>query len=494
MTPPLKPLTGAAICAVILFFSCSKPGSLGIPNPRGIDTSGIIIPHFPQKLQPITVEVLFRQPTVAAIKWTASEDLLGDTIRYKILLQGKIVDSNLLTLTDSLKNLLPGITYDGRVIAYTRYNDTVSEPFTLHMLQGFAFCPGINKQMQCVDLFSDQLIWQSTEGGTGTWYTGIPVVVNDTVFANYGMFQTQAFNAKTGQTLWTSPVYLENSNVNASLSNGGPTYYNGNVYAASYAGLICLNSKGGQAIWTHQDGDTYQTTPIADNNKIFVGSFSPTFSLYSAWCFTALDATTGAVVWKKAIGTQPTQYPVIANGLLIFGDASSVVYAVDENTGLVVWTKDFSVYYNNGYIINPLVHYNNIVVVSANGQTYGLNTGSGSIIWQRPFAGGAAVLAPAISHDTLFVTQITGDYLSEQLQLLALRVTTGTVLWQKTESHGYVTSPIVAGGRLYLVGETGMAIYNATDGSYIGTTVRSHLGALQLDGISYYQPESGMVQ
>lgn len=501
MTPLLKPLAGAAICALVLFFSCSKPGPPGSPNPGGIDTSKIIIPHFPQKLEPITVEVMFRQPAVALIKWTASNDLLGDTIRYKILLQGAIADSNILTLTDSLKNLSPGITYSGRVIAYTRYNDTVSAPFTLYMLQGFAFSAGLdpqfNQHMQCVDLFSDQLIWQSTEveTGPGPLYTGIPVVVKDVVFANYGMFQTRAFHAKTGQPVWTSPVYLQSySNVSASLTNGGPICYSGNVYVASYAGVVCLNSQGGQMLWAHQDGDTYLTTPVADNNKIFVGSKVSGYSPLGSYFFTALDAVTGAVVWKKAIGVGSTQYPVMANGLLIFGDANSIVYAVDENTGSVVWKKDFSVYYNNGSINNALVHYNGLVVVSANGQTYALNTGSGAIVWQRPYAGGPAEIAPAISHDTLFVSQITGDYFNEQLQLVALRVTTGAVLWQKTESQGYLSSPIVAGGRLYLVGQTGMVIYSSSDGSYIGTTTRSHLGTLQLDGVSYNQPESGMVQ
>src|SRR6202012_3427675 len=90
-----------SVFIISLFFSCTKPHSPGGTFPGGV------IPHVPQQLQSITVQVVFRQPAIASITWTPSGDFLGDTIFYKIMLQGKTVDSNLLKLNDTLTSLLP---------------------------------------------------------------------------------------------------------------------------------------------------------------------------------------------------------------------------------------------------------------------------------------------------------------------------------------------------------------------------------------------------
>jgi len=484
-------LVSLSACIMVSFFSCSKPGS---PNGPG----NITLPRVPQHLQPFTVQVAFRQSELAAISWTASGDFLGDTIFYKVLLQGKVIDSNLLSLADTLKNLSPNITYEGSVIAYTRYNDTVSAPFTLYASQGFVYSLSYDLHMRCISLFGDQVVWENPLGGYGTqgnWY-GIPLVIGDTLFFNYTLWQTYALDTKTGQTIWQSPTYLQNLSMQGNpLTNGGPIYSNGNLYVTSDAGVACLNKASGQVIWSHQDGDSYLTTPVADNNKIFVGSSSTNYST-SGYYFTALDAATGLVIWKKPIGAQPTQYPIVCNGLLIFSDANANFYGVDQNTGSVIWTKSFSINYNNLVAWGAPVHYNNIVVGWANGKMYGLNTSSGNVVWQMTENDYVPMTAPAISHDTLFLTEATGSASNPVFTMMALRVTTGAILWQTSAPKGYVTSPIIAGDRLYVVGSpnSGMAVYSSVNGSYIGSTINALYGPIQVDGIVHYPSESGMVQ
>jgi outer membrane protein assembly factor BamB len=485
-----KPV-GFGACTLALFFSCTKPTTIG----------GITIPRLPQHLSPFSVQVVFRQPDKACIKWSPSDDLLGDTIYYDVVLQDHLLDSNLLTVTDTLTGLTAATTYKGRVIAHTRYNDTISAPFTLYMLQGYAFSRSPDNLIKCVDIFSDQVVWQSNINIDSYDFSGMPLVMHDTVFVNYRKKQTFAFNAMTGAMLWQSEPYLQDI-ANAPLGNisatgGGPVYYNGNIYATSGPGVVCLNSSNGKIIWKYTNGDGFQTTPVVDNNKIFVGSGNDYGYLPKSY-YTALDAASGDTLWTRPFGAYTTECPIVCNGLLVFVDDKSQVYAVDENTGNTVWKKDLSVSYNNLPTMSPLMHYNNIIIGYENGKIYGLSSATGNIVWQLP-AKGYPYFEAGISHDTLFVAQTVGDYNHENEQLMAVRVTSGTVLWQKIDSSNSSSLyfPIIAAGKIYLPGsvpDEGLAIYDATNGNLLWQTRHSNLGAIEVDGAIHYNVASGMVQ
>jgi outer membrane protein assembly factor BamB len=79
--------------------------------------------------------------------------------------------------------------------------------------------------------------------------------------------------------------------------------------------------------------------------------------------------------------------------------------------------------------------------------------------------------------------------------LLAVRATTGEILWSNAPAASHLFSVAAGGGRIYLTAldEQSLNVYNSKDGSFL-QNVKGSVGALEVDGVSYYIAQSGMVQ
>jgi outer membrane protein assembly factor BamB len=484
-SPNLKKLIWLSVAVFLVCISCSKPN-----NDPG-NTTNTQTDH---KLQSFSAQIVFTQPDRAIVSWSASKNLLNDSVWYKILLAGKTVDSNLTRLNDTLKNISPGVSYEGSVIAYNRYNDTISASFKLPASSkalAYFYYPIYNYTIMCWDLYTNQRVWSSLAGGNGVPFAGTPTVVNDTLFANYNdVSNVFAINASTGNVIWKSPTMSINPNGSGpSLIDGGPIYNNGKLYIGTQHGITCLNSSTGKILWSNSDGSDYYTTPVVDGGKVFVG----TYKYYSAgmsgmYAYKAIDANTGATIWTQLNGTQSAQYPIASNGFLIYNDMNGNYFALDENSGTQLWSRAMSNFYNNP------VHYNNLLICWSYDQLCGLNMLTGDIIWKVSANPAGEKADPFVSHDTIFVSQnYTGS--SDRFQLLAVRAGTGEVLWKKTTTESKSYSLRVADGRIYMqaMNDFSLNVYSTLDGSFI-QKVTGAAGAIVVNGTSYYSANSGMVQ
>jgi outer membrane protein assembly factor BamB len=486
-SPNLKHLIWLSVAVSLVCISCSKPH-----NDPG-NTTNTQANH---QLQPFTAQIVFTQPDRAVVSWTASKDSLNDTIWYKVLLAGKIVDSNLTRLNDTLKNISPGLSYEGSVIAYNRYNDTISASFKLSASSkayAYFFMPIYNTGIQCQDLYTNQRVWSSMFGGGGGSYSGTPLIVNDTLFANYdNVYNVLAINATTGNLIWRSPQMMIKTNpYGPTLGDGGPVYYNGKLYIGNQYSITCLNSSTGQILWSNADGSEYYTVPVVDGGKVFVGTYKYYYTgLPDTFAFKAIDANTGATIWKHVKGTQSNGYPVACNGVLIYNDLNGDYYAFDENTGTQLWMRAMSNFSNSP------VHYNNLLICWSSGQLYGLNISTGAITWQTHLTQTAGMGDPFVSHDTIFVSRtLTSSSSGNPFQLFAVRAGTGEILWMNTTRESAASNLWVAGGRMYLQSTDYLSlnVYSTKDGSFI-QNVNAKPGAIVENGVAYYTAKSGMVQ
>lgn len=484
-SPNLKHLIWLSVAVFLVYISCSKPQD---------DPGNTTNTQTDHKLQPFSAQIVFTQPDRAIVSWSASKDLLNDTIWYKILLAGRIVDSNLTRLNDTLKNISPGLSYEGSVIAYNRYNDTISASFKLSpssKAYAYFYSPIYNYTIQCWDLLTNQRVWSSTAGGNSVPFVGTPVVVNDTLFANYDdVSNVFAINASTGNVIWKSPQMSINPNIyGPTLLDGGPIYNNGKLYIGTQHGITCLSSSTGQILWSNGDGSEYYTTPVVDGGKVFVGTYTYHYTgIPDTFAYKAIDANTGATIWKQLNGTQSNEYPIACNGVLIYNDINGNYFALDENSGAQIWSRSMSNFNNSP------VHYNNLLICWSNNQLCGLNISTGVTIWQVPAYQGGEKADPFVSHDTIFASQ---DYIgsANRFQLLAVRAGTGAVLWMNTTTESYSYSLRVAGGRMYMqaMDSRSLNVYSTIDGSFI-QNVNATAGAIVENGASYYSAKSGMVQ
>lgn len=486
--PNRKHLVLLSVAVFLVYISCSKP-----QNDPGNTTNT----PTDRKLQPFSAQIVFSQPDRAIVSWSASGNLQNDTIRYKILLAGKIVDSNLTRLNDTLKNISPGLSYEGSVIAYNRYNDTISASFKLgssSKAYAYFYTGNFKNIIQCQDLFTNQPVWRSTAGGENVPFWGTPIVVNDTLFANYNdVSNVYAINPSTGNVIWKSPEMLINRDASGpGLIDGGPIYSNGKLYIGTQHGITCLSSKTGQILWSNADGSDYYTTPVVDGGKVFVGTSMYQFTIPatpSTFAYKAIDANTGATIWKQLNGTQSTGYPLASNGVLIYNGLNGNYVALDQKSGAQIWSRAI-----NNFGSTP-VHYKDLLICWSSTQLCGLNISTGAIMWQVP----ANVLTrgkgdPFVSHDTIFSAQ---DYFGSpyRFQLLAVRAGTGEVLWMNTTTESLSYSLRVAGGRIYMesMDVFSLNVYSTKDGSFI-QNVNAAAGVIVENGVSSYSAKSGMVQ
>jgi outer membrane protein assembly factor BamB len=205
------------------------------------------------------------------------------------------------------------------------------------------------------------VLWRVPYGGHST-----PVIVNGRLFAinlsGKGVTEQEqvfALDAATGKDLWHYKFNcfhtdVPNSRVGwASVAVDPGT---GNVYANGVQGLVLCLDRDGKLLWsksttelygrvTGYGGRTY--TPIIDEDRVIVAFNNSSYGPHAvgAHRFLALDKKTGEILWWGTPGGRPEDptysNPVIAviggQRLVIAGNADGSLYALKARTGEKVW-------------------------------------------------------------------------------------------------------------------------------------------------------------
>lgn len=179
----------------------------------------------------------------------------------------------------------------------------------------------------------------------------------------------------------------------------------------------------------------------------------------------ALDADTGDIVWETDI-TPPDIEGSSSGGLayedgrLFVGTGFAQVVAIEAKTGQVLWTQPLSGPMRGA----PTVRGGRVFVVTVDNQLHCLAADDGQVQWtHQGISEQAAMLAgnsPAIDGNVVVVPYSSGE-------LFALRVENGSVLWQdslgtmsRTQSIAALTDiggrPIIDRGRVYAIGHADM--------------------------------------
>lgn len=279
----------------------------------------------------------------------------------------------------------------------------------------------------------------------------VVLVVGSYVTANSTQWTVQAFNARTGASLWT----LKPLNDFLTLATNGNI-----VYVAGGAGIEAVSAATGKVIWTTvaseaipsgapaiADGRLYLITeqldgsadlnifnsatgaaltmvplptgtsgapPVADNGRVLltvepagvVPAGPPTGHLI------ALDGTTGATLWNanlKWASDVIVGRPVSTGSLIVAGDQSGTAAALDPATGRQVWLKNSP---NPPYIDPSLDAISgNVMVTGGSATSLGLiDTANGALVGTLAAPSSVySATAPAIDAGMIYMTQ--GDHL-----------------------------------------------------------------------------------
>jgi outer membrane protein assembly factor BamB len=182
----------------------------------------------------------------------------------------------------------------------------------------------------------------------------------------------------------------------------------------------------------------------------------------------AIDADSGNVVWQTKVERIASSSPGVGDGVVVVGTLDGDVIALEADSGNERWKFEAS----SEVIARPLVRNGIVVVRSNDGRLYGIDAGDGSRKWV--FDRGVPLLslrgngAPVAGDDALYIGYDNG-------KVLSIGLADGAVRWEQTLSE--------------VQGRTELERINDVDGELhldagelYAVGFHGQVGALSLDG------------
>ena len=304
---------------------------------------------------------------------------------------------------------------------------------------------------------------------------GGPVVSGGKLFTVDTQGLVRAMDARNGGTIWTQRFGTVGRNA-SSLYGGGVSADGDKVYATNGLGYVaCLDAATGKQVWVVRPGGPLRGAPSVDgSNRYGMSQDNQVYSLKEA------DGTTN---WSNAAaleiaGVFGTGAPAVARGTVIAGFSSGELNAYRYENGRMVWQDTLqrtsistSVSSLSDIDAAPVIDNGVVYSIGAGGRMVALDINSGQRLWELSIAG---LSTPAVAGDWIFVV-------TDKAQLLAIAKASGKIRWinqlpryrkmkAKANQINY-QGPVLAGGRLILAGSNGVLVnVNPDSGSFQSQT------------------------
>ena len=184
--------------------------------------------------------------------------------------------------------------------------------------------------------------------------------------------------------------------------------------------------------------DVYESSPAVVDGVAYVGAAD---GLY------ALDANTGALLWKCTTGDVVHSSPAVVGGVVYFGSWDTFFYALDAKTGAEKWRfktgDDPQTSNHKGIQSSPVVKDGIVYFGCRDARLYALDAATGAKKWEFDNNGGWINCTPLVTEGTVwFVTSIPSLF-------IALDAATGEVKMKGEVPFALFSSPVIAGDKVY---------------------------------------------
>lgn len=325
-----------------------------------------------------------------------------------------------------------------------------------------------------------------------------PVVAGGKLYVIDADAQVMAFDAKTGTRMWNSTMPSEGNG--RSLFGGGVSVLDDRLYVTTGVGdVAALNATNGAVLWKKRPGGPLRGSPTLANGHVYV--MSQDNQVF------ALDQQSGETQWSDAGTAQATGVfgvaaPAAAQGTVIAGFSSGELTAYRYENGRDLWGDALSrtnistsVAALTDIDADPVIDRGRVFAIGQGGRMASYELVSGQRLWEINVAG---ISTPAVVGEWVFV--VTDD-----ARLLCIARTTGKIRWisqlkrwqDMKDKKGAVrwTGPVAAGGRLILVSTDGDLVYvNPADGAVAVSADMGHrmtLSPVVADTMLYILADDG---
>jgi len=245
-----------------------------------------------------------------------------------------------------------------------------------------------------------------------------PTISSGRVFAVSDDNELFAFNANTGEVLWTYQGIIESARM---LTAPSPAVIDETVIAPFASGeIVALRVQNGGVLWQDALSSAGQLTPLASLNDIAAGPVIAdgyVIATAQSGVISAFDLRTGQRIWSQPAGS--ISFPLIAGDFVYTVTTDGQVVCLSKLDGTVVWMQQLQAYKNvkkrrkRIAWAGPILAGDRLMVMSSRGKAVVLNPYDGSII--NDFKIGEDVfISPVIANETIYV-------MTDSAKLIALR-------------------------------------------------------------------------
>jgi outer membrane protein assembly factor BamB len=261
-----------------------------------------------------------------------------------------------------------------------------------------------------------------------------------------------SLDVKTGEILWTSPVFSANPSPFFVANVYSPEEKMFYVKAGSYVQGWDFSEPSNPPTleWETyvEDGGTVGSGVQYGDGKVFPGAYGPHQ--------VALDARTGDEMWNTN-----TKSPMVFSGAYYEGKFfrggghDNTLYCFNADSGEILWTFDPQT--EDGYFcIGPAVAYGMVYELNKDGNLYAVDVGTGDLVWKYKgpgpliFPGNPTVADGKVYATTGQTASYTGQ--ESESEFACLDAYTGRVIWTlPIEAFAPRESVAIAYGNLYFI-------------------------------------------
>ena len=297
---------------------------------------------------------------------------------------------------------------DGSVV--WKYPVRASVKNTIAAWDGTVFAQDVLGWLYAVDAESGILKWElklSVNDGLPPVIEGL-AAEDGVVFAGSGAGLT-AVDAESGEVLWTNRDWIQREGTTSTLSVGDGTVIGGVQWGALY----CNDMSTGRMLWSHSGYGLRSrgASPAVHGHLLY---------MTSGEAFFIIDARSGEIIVRKDLpySVDVTSTPLLTDGSIIFGTAGNGIVALDRYTleekwrvpvgDALIYTAPYTRKSCGTVETSPVLAGGVVYAGASDGVLYALDPDSGEVLWK--YSTGAPVFGTAaVSGNVLAVSDYGGN-------------------------------------------------------------------------------------
>jgi len=317
--------------------------------------------------------------------------------------------------------------------------------------------------------------WRASIGEGGGYrakITAQPLVAGRQVFTMDSDAVVSAFDLASGRRIWRTET--QDDKDRSTNVGGGIATVDGVVYVTTgRADVMALDAGTGAVRWRKPLGSPARSAPTVSDGRLYATTIDDKLI--------ALNVANGERLWAYQASAAATTLlgqaaPAASEGLVVTGFGSGDLVAVRADSGALAWSDSLASSRGRNSLVDlsaisglPVVDRGRVYAVGVGGLLVSLDLRSGRRLWEREVGGSET---PWLAGDWLFVQTIDQS-------LAAIGRDDGRVRWvtdlpryddpEKRRDRLFWTGPVLAGGRLVLAGsnETALSV-SPEDGHILG--------------------------